>query len=124
MFGPESSAWLSLGLKARELPHPHFVDNPGICAPFSWATPAGVFAKAFPVKSNTTIKRSDRRKLPADVTTAFPTLGTDQISDLIPGKKDLSIMKLYAHKGDVVTVTQVVVTPSYLNWRKKLYLKV
>lgn len=78
-----------------------------------------MFAKAFPVKSNTTIKGSDRRKLPADVTAAFPTLGTDRISDLIPGKEELSIMKLYAHKGDVVTVTQVVVTPSYLNLGKK-----
>ncbi|XP_040594084.1 eukaryotic translation initiation factor 2D isoform X2 [Mesocricetus auratus] len=63
-----------------------------------------MFAKAFRVKSNTAIKGSDRRKLRADVTAAFPTLGTDQTSELIPGKEELNVMKLYAHKGDTVTV--------------------
>nr|XP_045003335.1 eukaryotic translation initiation factor 2D isoform X2 [Jaculus jaculus] len=63
-----------------------------------------MFARAFRVKSNTAIKGSDRRKLRADVTAAFPMLGADQVSELIPGKEELNIVKLYAHKGDTVTV--------------------
>ncbi|XP_010588569.1 eukaryotic translation initiation factor 2D isoform X4 [Loxodonta africana] len=63
-----------------------------------------MFTKAFRVKSNTAIKGSDRRKLRADVTAAFPTVGTDQVSELVPGKEELNVVKLYAHKGDAVTV--------------------
>nr|KAF6360163.1 hypothetical protein mMyoMyo1_011116 [Myotis myotis] len=63
-----------------------------------------MFAKAFCVKSNTAIKGSDRRKLRADMTAAFPTLGTNQASELVPWKEELSIVKLYAHRGDAMTV--------------------
>lgn len=35
---------------------------------------------------------------------AFPTLGTDQVSELVPGKEELNTVKLYAHRGDAVTV--------------------
>ncbi|XP_036198511.1 eukaryotic translation initiation factor 2D isoform X5 [Myotis myotis] len=68
-----------------------------------------MFAKAFRVRSNTAIKGSDRRKLRADVTAAFPALGTDQASELVPGKEELSIVKLYAHRGDAVTVAPVAI---------------
>ncbi|XP_015424893.1 PREDICTED: eukaryotic translation initiation factor 2D isoform X4 [Myotis davidii] len=49
------------------------------------------------------------RKLRADVTAAFPALGTDQASELVPGKEELSIVKLYAHRGDAVTVAPVAI---------------
>ncbi|XP_012314718.1 eukaryotic translation initiation factor 2D isoform X2 [Aotus nancymaae] len=80
-----------------------------------------MFAKAFRVKSNTAIKGSDRRKLRADVTTAFPTLGTDQVSELVPGKEDLNIVKLYAHKGDAVTVYVSGGNPILFELEKNLY---
>ncbi|XP_020022288.1 eukaryotic translation initiation factor 2D isoform X2 [Castor canadensis] len=80
-----------------------------------------MFAKAFRVKSNTAIKGSDRRKLRADVTAAFPTLGTDQVSELIPGKEDLNIVKLYAHKGDAVTVYMSGGNPILFELEKNLY---
>ncbi|NP_001239561.1 eukaryotic translation initiation factor 2D [Monodelphis domestica] len=63
-----------------------------------------MFAKAFRVKSNTAIKGSDRRKLRADVAAAFPAFGPEQLSELVPGKEELNTVKLYAHKGDAVTV--------------------
>ncbi|XP_074078636.1 eukaryotic translation initiation factor 2D [Macrotis lagotis] len=63
-----------------------------------------MFAKAFRVKSNTAVKGSDRRKLRADVATAFPAFGPKQLSELVPGKDELNIVKLYSHKGDAVTV--------------------
>uniref|UniRef100_A0A2K6S9Q8 Eukaryotic translation initiation factor 2D n=1 Tax=Saimiri boliviensis boliviensis TaxID=39432 RepID=A0A2K6S9Q8_SAIBB len=80
-----------------------------------------MFAKAFRVKSNTAVKGSDRRKLRADVTTAFPTLGTDQVSELVPGKEDLNIVKLYAHKGDAVTVYVSGGNPILFELEKNLY---
>uniref|UniRef100_A0A8C6HZJ0 Eukaryotic translation initiation factor 2D n=1 Tax=Mus spicilegus TaxID=10103 RepID=A0A8C6HZJ0_MUSSI len=80
-----------------------------------------MFAKAFRVKSNTAIKGSDRRKLRADVTAAFPALGTDQISELIPGKEDLNVVKLYVHKGDSVTVYASGGNPILFELEKNLY---
>ncbi|PNJ53238.1 EIF2D isoform 4 [Pongo abelii] len=80
-----------------------------------------MFAKAFRVKSNTAIKGSDRRKLRADVTTAFPTLGTDQVSELVPGKEELNVVKLYAHKGDAVTVYVSGGNPILFELEKNLY---
>ncbi|EDL39719.1 ligatin, isoform CRA_e, partial [Mus musculus] len=80
-----------------------------------------MFAKAFRVKSNTAIKGSDRRKLRADVTAAFPALGTDQISELIPGKEELNVVKLYVHKGDSVTVYTSGGNPILFELEKNLY---
>ncbi|XP_077934446.1 eukaryotic translation initiation factor 2D isoform X6 [Halichoerus grypus] len=80
-----------------------------------------MFAKAFRVKSNSAIKGSDRRKLRADVTTAFPTLGTDQVSALVPGKEELNVVKLYAHRGDAVTVYVCGGNPILFELEKNLY---
>ncbi|XP_036057836.1 eukaryotic translation initiation factor 2D isoform X5 [Onychomys torridus] len=80
-----------------------------------------MFAKAFRVKSNTAIKGSDRRKLRADVTAAFPSLGTDRVSELIPGKEELNVVKLYAHKGDAVTVYMTGGNPILFELEKNLY---
>ncbi|XP_057584550.1 eukaryotic translation initiation factor 2D isoform X3 [Hippopotamus amphibius kiboko] len=80
-----------------------------------------MFAKAFRVKSNTAIKGSDRRKLRADVTAVFPTLGTDQVSELVPGKEELNIVKLYAHRGDAVTVYVGGGNPILFELEKNLY---
>ncbi|XP_011371256.1 eukaryotic translation initiation factor 2D [Pteropus vampyrus] len=80
-----------------------------------------MFAKAFRVKSNTAIKGSDRRKLRADVTAAFPALGTDQVSELVPGKEELNIVKLYAHRGDAVIVYVSGGNPILFELEKNLY---
>ncbi|XP_007951428.1 eukaryotic translation initiation factor 2D [Orycteropus afer afer] len=80
-----------------------------------------MFTKAFRVKSNTAIKGSDRRKLRADVTAAFPTIGTEQVSELVPGKEELNIMKLYAHRGDAVTVYVSGGNPILFELEKNLY---
>ncbi|XP_032733968.1 eukaryotic translation initiation factor 2D-like, partial [Lontra canadensis] len=73
------------------------------------------------VKSNTAIKGSDRRKLRADVAAAFPTLGTDQVSALVPGKEELNIVKLYAHSGDAVTAYVCGGNPILFELEKNLY---
>lgn len=55
------------------------------------------------------------------MTAAFPTLGTDQISELIPGKEELNVVKLYAHKGDAVTVYMSAGNPILFDLEKHLY---
>jgi translation initiation factor 2D len=57
------------------------------------------------------------------VTAAFPTLASNQVSELTLGKEELNVVKLYVHKGGAVTVYHVVVTPSYLNWKKKICMQ-
>ncbi|XP_054546074.1 eukaryotic translation initiation factor 2D isoform X3 [Talpa occidentalis] len=62
-----------------------------------------------------------RRKLRADVTAAFPTLGTDQVSELVPGKEELNVVKLYAYRGDAVTVYMSGGNPILFELEKNLY---
>lgn len=80
-----------------------------------------MFAKAFRVRSNTAIKGSDRRKLRADVLTAFPALGSSQVSELIPGKEELNTVKLYTHRGNAVTVYMSGGNPILFELEKNLY---
>ncbi|XP_045643427.1 uncharacterized protein LOC123785639 [Ursus americanus] len=124
--GPFSSwapAWLPPELRVGKSPRSRFPDSPWLlCAPSPpQASPADMFAKTFRVKSNTAIKGSDRRRLRADMTAAFPTLGTDQVSALVPGKEELNVVKLYAHRGDAVTVYVCGGNPILFELEKNLY---
>ncbi|KAM3871844.1 eukaryotic translation initiation factor 2D [Diretmus argenteus] len=80
-----------------------------------------MFAKAFRVKSNTVIKGSDRRKLKADVATAFPSLSAEELSELIPNKEELNVVKIYAHKGDAITLYVLHKNPMFFELEKRLY---
>ncbi|XP_041083712.1 eukaryotic translation initiation factor 2D isoform X2 [Polyodon spathula] len=80
-----------------------------------------MFAKPFRVKSNIAIKGSDRRKLKADISTAFPMLSAEQISEVIPNKEDLNVVKIYTHKGDSVTLYVLHKNPIFFEVERKLY---
>lgn len=80
-----------------------------------------MFAKPFRVKSNTVMKGSDRRKLKADISAAFPLLSADELSDLIPNKEELNVVKVYAHKGDSVTLYVLNKNPLFFELEKCLY---
>nr|XP_034979558.1 eukaryotic translation initiation factor 2D isoform X1 [Zootoca vivipara] len=80
-----------------------------------------MFAKAFRVKSNTAIKGSDRRKLRNDVAATFPTLTSEQLSEVVPNKEELNVVKLYAHKGDALTVYANGRIPVLFEMEKRLY---
>ncbi|XP_078297410.1 uncharacterized protein LOC144614939 [Panthera onca] len=123
LFPGRAPAWLPPGLRVGTVPRCRVPDGPWrLCSPsLPQATPADMVAKAFRVKSNTAIKGSDRRKLRADVMAAFPTLGTDQVSVLVPGKEELNIVKLYAHRGDAVTVYVSGGNPILFEVEKNLY---
>ncbi|KAL4645975.1 eukaryotic translation initiation factor 2D [Arapaima gigas] len=80
-----------------------------------------MFAKPFRVKSNTAIKGSDRRKLRADVSAAFPALSADHVSSLVPNKEELNVVKVYTHKGDAVTVYVLHRNPLFFEAEKQIY---
>lgn len=62
-----------------------------------------------------------RRKLKADVAAAFPSLSADDLSNLIPSKEDLNVVKIYAHKGDAVTLYCMNKNPLFFELEKQLY---
>ncbi|CAG6021603.1 eukaryotic translation initiation factor 2D isoform 2-T2 [Menidia menidia] len=80
-----------------------------------------MFAKPFRVKSNTVIKGSDRRKLKADLSVAFPSLSADELSELVPNKEEINVVKIYAHKGEAVTIYVLQKTPLFFELEKHLY---
>ncbi|KAJ8016133.1 hypothetical protein DPEC_G00004020 [Dallia pectoralis] len=80
-----------------------------------------MFEKAFRVKSNTVIKGSDRRKLKADLSTSFPSLSAEELSDLVPNKEELNVVKIYAHKGDAVTLYVLSKNPVFFELEKSIY---
>ncbi|XP_058675402.1 eukaryotic translation initiation factor 2D isoform X2 [Ammospiza caudacuta] len=75
-----------------------------------------MFARAFRVRANTSIKGSDRRKLRSDVAAAFPSLSTEQVAELVPSKEELNVIKIYSHKGEAITV--------YMNHRNPILFEV
>ncbi|NWI59173.1 EIF2D factor, partial [Calyptomena viridis] len=57
-----------------------------------------------------------RRKLRSDVAAAFPNLSAEQLSEFIPNKEELNVIKIYSHKGEAVTV--------YMNHRNPILFEV
>ncbi|XP_061634628.1 eukaryotic translation initiation factor 2D isoform X1 [Phyllopteryx taeniolatus] len=80
-----------------------------------------MFAKPFRVKSNIVMKGSDRRKLKADVSAAFPTLFSDELTELVPNKEEFNVVKIFAHKGDAVTLYVGHKNPLFFEVDKQLY---
>ncbi|XP_055675983.1 eukaryotic translation initiation factor 2D isoform X2 [Falco peregrinus] len=80
-----------------------------------------MFSRAFRVRSNTAIKGSDRRKLRTDVAAAFPNLSAEQLTEFIPNKEELNVIKIYCHKGEAVTVYMNNRNPVLFEIEKALY---
>lgn len=64
---------------------------------------------------------SFRRKLKADISAAFPSLSADDVSELVPNKEELNVVKVYAHKGDAVTLYVLHKNPLFFELEKRLY---
>lgn len=62
-----------------------------------------------------------RRKLKADISAAFPSLTADELSELVPNKEELNVVKIYAHKGDAVTLYVLNKNPLFFELEKQLY---
>lgn len=62
-----------------------------------------------------------RRKLKTDITRAFPSLSAKELSELVPNKEELNVVKIYAHKGDAVTLYVLHKNPLFFELDKRLY---
>lgn len=62
-----------------------------------------------------------RRKLKADVSAAFPSLSAEELSELVPNKEELNVVKIYAHKGDAVTLYVLHKNPLFFELEKRLH---
>lgn len=63
-----------------------------------------MFLKPFRVKSQTSLKASDRKKLRSDVLSQFPSLSDDDVAQLIPIKEEMMSFKINTHSDDNVVV--------------------
>lgn len=62
-----------------------------------------------------------RRKLKSDISATFPSLSADELSELVPNKQELNVVKIYAHKGDAVTVYVLQKNPLFFEVERRLY---
>ncbi|XP_057297814.1 eukaryotic translation initiation factor 2D-like isoform X1 [Hydractinia symbiolongicarpus] len=62
-----------------------------------------MFRKPFKVRSNTTIRGSERRKLRENVAKAFPHLSSNELSELVPSKDEMTVMKIYTYTEKNIT---------------------
>lgn len=62
-----------------------------------------------------------RRKLKADISAAFPSLSADELSELVPNKEEINVVKIYAHKGEAVTLYVLHKNPLFFELEKRLY---
>lgn len=72
-----------------------------------------MFAKPFRIKSQTQLKGSDRKKLRSELSQNFPSLTADLLSTLIPNKEEVTLVRMYCHKGESVNVYQVQKDPLF-----------
>uniref|UniRef100_A0A3B4UML8 Eukaryotic translation initiation factor 2D n=1 Tax=Seriola dumerili TaxID=41447 RepID=A0A3B4UML8_SERDU len=63
----------------------------------------------------------NRRKLKADISAAFPSLSADELSELVPNKEEINVVKIYAHKGEAVTLYVLHKNPLFFELEKRLY---
>ncbi|XP_050672901.1 eukaryotic translation initiation factor 2D isoform X1 [Leptidea sinapis] len=63
-----------------------------------------MFAKPYKLKSNNTLKNTEKKHLLHRLQNAFPAAEEDKIKELIPIKSTSSLMKLIVHSGDTVGV--------------------
>uniref|UniRef100_UPI00358E780E eukaryotic translation initiation factor 2D n=1 Tax=Myxine glutinosa TaxID=7769 RepID=UPI00358E780E len=72
-----------------------------------------MFVKPFRVKSNSAMKGSESRKLRADILAAFPKLSAEQLWCLLPGKRELAVVRAIDHHGQIHTVYFVAGEPAF-----------
>lgn len=56
-----------------------------------------------------------------DVSSAFPSMSADDLNELVPNKGELNVVKIYAHKGDAVTLYMLHRNPMFFQLEKQMY---
>ncbi|BFY99154.1 hypothetical protein BsWGS_02194 [Bradybaena similaris] len=80
-----------------------------------------MFLKPFRVKSQTSVKSSDRKKLRADILQQYPKLSEDDVTKLIPNKEEMTLTKINTHGDDNIVVVSVAKNPIFYELFRKHY---
>ena len=63
---------------------------------------------------------NNRRKLRSDVSNAFPSLSQDELSEIIPNKEEITVMRIMTHSGQNVTVYCLNGEPMFFEIEKRV----
>ncbi|XP_045504964.1 eukaryotic translation initiation factor 2D [Colias croceus] len=63
-----------------------------------------MFAKPYKLKSNNTLKNSEKKNLIQRIQKKYPSAPEERIKEIVPNKSTSSLMKLVLHSGDTVGV--------------------
>lgn len=79
-----------------------------------------MFAKPYKLKSNTTLKNSEKKHLTQRIRDEFPTSTEEKIKELVPSKSSCICMKLILHSGDTLNVYSVDSVPMIIETEERL----
>ncbi|CAL1534365.1 unnamed protein product [Lymnaea stagnalis] len=80
-----------------------------------------MFLKPFRIKTKTSIKSSDRKKMRADILHQYPSLSESDVLKLVPHKEDMSHIKINTHGDENIAVYSVGKNPIFYEHFKTLY---
>ncbi|XP_005101830.1 eukaryotic translation initiation factor 2D [Aplysia californica] len=80
-----------------------------------------MFLKPFRVKTQTSVKSSDRKKLRSDILNQYPCLTEQDVATLVPNKEEMSATKICTSGDDNVLVYSVAKNPIFYDIFKRLY---
>ncbi|XP_076064765.1 eukaryotic translation initiation factor 2D [Oratosquilla oratoria] len=78
-----------------------------------------MFLKPFRVKSQTQVKGSDKKKIRAEVALSFPNVQEEDLQQMVPGKGEMTLVRLYSTKGESFNVYQVQKDPFFFKFEKE-----
>ncbi|CAB3242161.1 unnamed protein product [Arctia plantaginis] len=79
-----------------------------------------MFAKPYKLKSNTTLKNSEKKHLAQRIQDEFPSTAEEKVKQLVPVKSSCICMKLVLHSGDTVNVFSVDNVPMLIETEERL----
>ncbi|XP_041969750.1 eukaryotic translation initiation factor 2D [Aricia agestis] len=79
-----------------------------------------MFAKPYKLKSNNTLKNSEKKHLAQRIQTCFPGTSDEKVKEIVSVKSNTSCMKLILHSGDTVGVYVVDGTPMIIELEDRL----
>ncbi|XP_039747952.1 eukaryotic translation initiation factor 2D isoform X2 [Pararge aegeria] len=79
-----------------------------------------MFAKPYRLKSNKTLKNSEKKCLTQRIQSEFPVATDEKVKELVPSKSATSCMKVVLHSGDTVSVYVVDGVPVMIDMGDRL----
>ncbi|CAH0591494.1 unnamed protein product [Chrysodeixis includens] len=79
-----------------------------------------MFAKPYKLKSNNTLKNSEKKHLAQRIIDEFPSATEEKVKDIVPVKSSCICMKLVLHSGDLVNVYTVDGVPMVIETSERL----